>query len=85
MSSLDSARQTIAIFDRQIAEAENETRQRVERLVAAGLSYESAEVKKAWDDCGASLRLIREARENLVKAIAIVVGMTAPTIVHETP
>ena len=51
MTSLDSAHETIAIFNRQIAEAEGEARQHVERLVAAGLTYDSEQVKKAWDGC----------------------------------
>ena len=84
MTSLDSAHETIAIFNRQIAEAEGEARQHVERLVAAGLTYDSEQVKKAWDDCALRLRMVRASRESLVQAIVTIAGMTAPSIVRET-
>ncbi len=76
--SLDSARETIAIFDQNIAIAENETRQIVERLHNAGLSFDSQQIKKAWDRCAEETRPLRAAREQLVKAVATIVGMTAP-------
>ena len=79
MTSLDSAHETIAIFNRQIAEAEGEARQHVERLVAAGLTYDSEQVKKAWDDCALRLRMVRASRESLVQAIVTIAGMTAQT------
>jgi hypothetical protein len=83
-TSLDSARETIALFDRQIAETESETRQHIERLVAACLTYDSEQVKKAWDDCALRLKMVRASRESLAQAIATIAGMIAPSIVHET-
>lgn len=78
MTSLDSARETIALFDRNLAQEETATRLHVERLVAAGLSYDSEQVREAWSMCAAKTRPLRDARENLVKAIATIVGMVAP-------
>ncbi len=78
MTSLDSARETIAIYDRKIAQAQDETRRLVERLHAAGIGYKSKQVKDAWDKCADRIRPMRDAREALVKAIATIVGMTAP-------
>lgn len=77
-SGLDSARETIAIFDQKIAQAEAETRQHVERLHAAGLEYDSAAIRSVWDSCAAQTRPLRAARENLAKAVATIVGMVAP-------
>lgn len=80
--SLDSARETIAIFDRKISEAEAETRARVDRMVAAGgAGCASEAVAKEWDKCEAELRMIRESREALVKAVATIIGMVPPCIV----
>lgn len=77
-TSLDSAREVIASFDRQIAELEGETRQHVERLRADGYGYASEQVAKAWDACAEKTRAMRKARESLVSAVATIVGMTAP-------
>lgn len=77
-ASLDSARETVAIFDQKIVQAEDETRRLVERLHAAGIGYKSQQVKDAWDRCADQIRPMRDARESLVKAMATIVGMTAP-------
>jgi len=80
--SLQSARETIALFDRQIAEAEAQTRSRVERLRSEGYEYDDPAITKEWDECGLRLRLVREAREKLVSAVATIVGMVpTPAII----
>lgn len=60
-NSLDSARETLAAFDRKIAQAEDETRRLVERLHAAGIGYKSKHVKDAWDQCAEQTRPLRTA------------------------
>ncbi len=77
-TSLDSARETIACFDRQIAEAEAVTRRAVDHLRANGYDYDSEQVKEAWDRCAEKTRPLRTARENLVNAVATIIGMTEP-------
>lgn len=71
-NSTDSARETIAAFDRQIAEDENETRQYVERLRADGFDLDSDAVRTVWDNCAGRLKAIRAAREKLVQAMATI-------------
>jgi hypothetical protein len=74
-TSLDSARETIALFDRQIAELEEATRQHAKRLESDG---RRDLITAAWDSCAKQTRPLRAAREKLVNAVATIVGMTAP-------
>lgn len=80
-NSLDSARETIAAFDRKIAQAEDETRRLIERLRVAGIGYKSKHVKEAWDRCAEQTRPLRAAREDLVKAMATVASAQPPSMI----
>lgn len=79
--SMDSARETIAAFDRMIAEDERDTRETVERLKADGFDYDSEPVKTAWDACGMRLKSVRSAREKLVQAMATIAAAKSPSMI----
>lgn len=80
-SSMDSARETIAAFDRIIAEDERDTREYVERMRAAGFDLDSEAVRKVWDNSAGRLKAVRAAREKLVQAMVTVQAAKPPVVI----